>query len=163
MTDAEKLRKLADWIPQYFGHGDTPPFPGLSTDDLRRIAEDLEKKEDHSRWIKSKDRLPVGVTYFETMSEWVAVKYFSKYDKKEITACGRYCHDRHEWFISGGCDEDANKKDVIKWLDEITDEFYKPVPSDEEIARRADIKYPDNLQQEAFRKGAKWMRDKMTK
>jgi hypothetical protein len=70
------------------------------------------------KWIDTNERLPIGITSFKTMSDWVAVKYYSQYDKKEITACGRYCYDRHEWFISGGCDDDANKKDIAKWLDE---------------------------------------------
>lgn len=68
------------------------------------------------KWIHNSEGKPMGVTSFKTMSEWVAVKYYSKYDTKIITACGRFCHDRNEWFVSGGCDEDANKKDVIEWL-----------------------------------------------
>jgi len=68
------------------------------------------------KWIKQTERKPVGVTSFKNMSEWVAVKFFSDYNKKIVTGSARYCHDRNEWFINGG---HANgEKDVIEWLDE---------------------------------------------
>jgi hypothetical protein len=68
------------------------------------------------KWINSNERLPVGVTSFKTMSDWVAVKVYSTYNKMEVTACARYCHDRHKWFVSGGHAND--EKVVTKWLDE---------------------------------------------
>lgn len=68
-------------------------------------------------WINPNERLPIGVTCFNTMSDWVAVKFFSHYNKKEVTACARYCHERKEWFISGGHAREE-EKEVIKWLDE---------------------------------------------
>lgn len=70
------------------------------------------------KWVKNEERKPEGVTSFKTMSEWVAVKYYSKYDRKIITVCGRFCHDRCSWFVSGGCDGNIYNKSVIEWLDE---------------------------------------------
>jgi hypothetical protein len=58
--------------------------------------------------------LPIGVTSFGTMSDWVAVKIFSNYHNKIVTACARYCHDRAKWFVSGGVYN--NENDVIEWL-----------------------------------------------
>lgn len=69
-------------------------------------------------WIDSNKQLPIGVRDFNRLSNWVAVKYYSNYEKKIITACGVYDHEKKEWFVSGGYDNVINKKEVIKWLNE---------------------------------------------
>jgi len=69
------------------------------------------------KWVKPSERNPDGVYSFKTISEWVAVKFFSEYNKKEVTGSARYCHDRNQWFISGG--HVNGEKIVIEWLDEV--------------------------------------------